>query len=197
VTKSVGLAEITAALAAGLTDLGESRVQEAREKSAALQSPSGVRPRWELVGHLQRNKVRAALDLFALLHAVDSLRLVAALAQEAERGARSVELLLEVNVSGEATKYGLRAEEVAEVLAAATRAPGLRVRGLMTMAPLVANPEEARGVFRALRELKDELNRRGAYPEPLTELSMGMTNDFEVAVEEGATVVRLGTALFG
>jgi len=196
VTKTVGPAEVAAVLAAGVSEIGENRVRDALSTAAAVRPPEGLRPRWHMVGHLQRNKVRAALELFEVVHSVDSARLLEALAAETARREQRLEVLLEVNVSGEESKYGLPAEAVAGVLERAAGHERLDVTGLMTMAPFVEDPEEVRGVFSRLRELRDELNRRAACPRPLVELSMGMTGDFEVAVEEGATIVRIGTALF-
>jgi pyridoxal phosphate enzyme (YggS family) len=171
--------------AAGLLDLGENRVQEAARKVEAL-AARAVRPRWHLIGHLQTNKVRDALRLFAILHSIDSVRL----AQEvSKRATTPVAVLLEVNVAQEATKFGFAPEEVSAALAQIAPLPNLDVRGLMTVAPLSDDPERARPVFRRLRELRDDLGLR--------DLSMGMTDDFEVAIEEGATLVRVGRAIFG
>lgn len=173
------------AIEADLEDLGENRVQEAAGKIDAL-SILGYRPRWHLVGHLQTNKAKTAAALFAIIQSVDSVRL----AQELSRRARKlVPILLEVNVAQEASKFGFAPQEVAAAAGAITSLPNLDLRGLMTVAPQTDEPEDVRPVFRELRELRDTVGLR--------ELSMGMTDDFEVAVEEGATIVRVGRAIFG
>jgi pyridoxal phosphate enzyme (YggS family) len=177
---------------AGLSDIGENRVQEAADKIPAVEA-LGPRPRWHLVGHLQRNKVKTALGLFDIIHSVDSLRLAEFISHHAGslplRREGPLPVLLEVNVTGEASKFGLRPEEIGWALEQIARLPGLTVQGLMTVAPLVDDPEEVRPVFRELRRLRDALGLR--------DLSMGMTDDFEVAIEEGATMVRIGRAIFG
>lgn len=196
VTKSRPPEAVEALASLGQTEIGENRVQEAAAKIPRVRARGGGDLRWHLVGHLQRNKAKKALELFEVIHSVDSVRLLEALGVQAGKAGRSPEILLEVNVSGEETKFGFRPEEVEEACRRARDLPSLRLRGLMTMAPFVDDPETVRPVFRALRELKDRLNGSGACPEPLTDLSMGMTQDFEVAAEEGATWVRVGTALF-
>lgn len=185
VSKTFPPEAIAEACRAGLTDIGENRVQEAQRKILPLES-QGLHPRWHLVGHLQTNKVKTALGLFAIIHSIDSLRLAEALSR---RAAQPVPVLLEVNVAGEASKFGLAPEEVAQAYRQITALPNLDVQGLMTVEPFVPDPEEVRPVFRRLRELRDELGLR--------ELSMGMTDDFEVAIEEGTTMVRIGRAIFG
>jgi pyridoxal phosphate enzyme (YggS family) len=178
--------------AVGIADAGESRIQEASAKLSEIRAELT----WHLVGHLQRNKVRAALSLFSLIHSVDSERLLDALARHAGEAGRRVPVLLQVNVSREGQKFGFEVEDVRAALAHAARNDDVEVTGLMGMAPWVSDPEEARPAFRALREIRDDANHGSWYREPLAELSMGMTNDFEIAVEEGATMVRVGTALF-
>ena len=187
ISKGFPVGAVVAAYEAGLADMGENRVQEAAAKVAAA-AAQGARPRWHLVGHLQRNKVKTALGLFDIIHSVDSLRLAEVISREAGAGA-PVPVLLEVNVAGEESKFGLAPDEVAVVLARARALPNVAVLGLMTVAPLAADAEEVRPVFRELRQLRDSLGLR--------ELSMGMTDDFEVAIEEGATLVRIGRAIFG
>ncbi|HEX77425.1 MAG TPA: YggS family pyridoxal phosphate-dependent enzyme [Dehalococcoidia bacterium] len=183
VTKSVAPWAIEAAFQAGVRHFGENRVQEARAKVEAL---SHLGLTWHMVGHLQTNKVKMALKLFAMIQSVDSVRLAQKLSQHAEG---PVPVLLQVNVAGEVTKSGFRPEEVARAAEEIARLPKLKVEGLMTIAPWVSDPETVRPVFRRLRELRDALG--------LEHLSMGMTDDFEVAVEEGATILRIGRALFG
>jgi hypothetical protein len=186
VTKSVSAAVAAALHELGVVHLGESRPQELWRKAAAL--PSSVV--WHLVGHLQRNKIERTLPLVQWVHSVDSLRLLDALEQEAAKQGRPVRVLLEVNASGEASKHGFAPEELPGLRPRLAELRHVHVSGLMTMAALEDDPERCRPTFRLLRQLRDRLG-----PE-LRELSMGMTNDFEVAVEEGATLVRIGTALF-
>jgi len=191
VTKNRPVEQIREVLECGPYVLGENRVQEALAKIPQL-PPETV---WHLIGHLQRNKAKFAVRHFALIHSLDSLRLAEALQRTAEAQDRTVEVLLEVNISGEASKFGLSPDEVEPLLAEIARSlDRLKVRGLMTMAPYVEDPETVRPVFRGLRQLRDRLAGEGY---DLPHLSMGMTNDYEVAVEEGATMVRIGTAIFG
>jgi hypothetical protein len=184
VSKTFPATLVAEACRAGLSDIGENRVQEGAAKIPKVEA-LGSRPRWHLVGHLQTNKVKTALGLFDIIHSVDSVRL----AEFISRHAENLPVLLEVNVAGEASKFGLRPEEMGWALEQIARLPGLAVQGLMTVAPLVDDPEEVRPVFRELRRLRDALGLR--------DLSMGMTDDFEVAIEEGATMVRIGRAIFG
>ncbi len=190
VTKGVDVARIREALASGITDLGENRVQEAIPKVAAV----GRALRWHMVGHLQRNKVRDAVSLFDVIQSLDSQRLAVEIS---ERAVRPIEVLLQVNVAGEAQKFGLPPEAVLAVAPDLVALPGLRIIGLMTIAPQANDPEEVRPVFRRLRELRDALAPLRSAQSPLTELSMGMSEDFDVAVAEGATIVRIGRAVFG
>lgn len=210
VTKTVGPEQVDAASRLGICDFGENRVQEARDKLAALaqgapHSPARERTlagrghgniRWHMVGHLQSNKARLATELFDMIQSVDSLGLAELLSRLALNSGKVVPLLLQVNVSQEASKYGFSVPELWSVFENIVGLPALDVRGLMTIAPLAATPEQVRPLFAATRELRDELQRRfpGA---SLPELSMGMTDDFEVAIEEGATMVRIGRAIFG
>ncbi len=182
---------VAAAAAAGQTIFGESRVQEAREKIP--QCPAGLK--WHYIGHLQKNKIRQALPLFDFFHSIDSEALARGLDRVAGETGRTVEGLLEVNIAGEESKFGFRPEELRSAWTALAALPHLRIRGLMTMAPYSENPEDARPVFRALRVLRDELQASSG--RPLEELSMGMSGDFAAAIEEGATLVRLGTSIFG
>ena len=206
VTKTHPVHVVRQAYKAGLREFGENRVGEAEAKIPAFEQVAPPEPpRWHMIGHLQRRKVRLALALFQLFHSVDSLRLAQRIERIAAEDEKVVPVLLEVNVSGEASKYGFELssakpekereaffEQVEQVLAL----PHLEIRGLMTMAPIVSDPEQARPVFVNLRTLRDTLSRRfpGA---DWRELSMGMTDDFEVAIEEGATMVRVGRAIFG
>ncbi len=190
VTKGFPVSVAVAAAQAGLVDLGENYVQEAREKVQAVPEAT-----WHLVGHLQRNKAREAVRLFPWIHSVDSLPLAEELSRRALQHGRTVRVLLQVNVAREPQKHGIPPEEAFALAQAVLRLPGLQLRGLMTIAPLSPDPEAVRWVFRDLYGLRDDLaDRLGV---PLPDLSMGMTEDFEVAVEEGATLVRIGRALFG
>ncbi|MBX3175412.1 MAG: YggS family pyridoxal phosphate-dependent enzyme [Gemmatimonadaceae bacterium] len=195
VTKTHGAEAVLAAEAAGIADVGENKVQEAVGKQVALREagtmPSGIR--WHLIGHLQTNKVKQ-LDRFDLLHALDRPRLADAVSEQAMRSERVFDVLMQVNVVGEESKGGYA---LADVQAAATRLrelSGLRVRGVMTMAPFDADEPTLRRVFRGAREARERLQDAGL---PAEELSMGMSGDYEIAVEEGATLLRLGTVLFG
>jgi pyridoxal phosphate enzyme (YggS family) len=190
VSKTVPVEVVREALAAGVTILGENRVQEARDKIAALPG----RATWHLVGHLQTNKARLAVQLFDLIHSLDSPRLAEALDRSAEQVGRVVRCLVEVNLGGEESKSGTTEEGVRPLLEAAARLAHLRIEGLMTVPPFLPEPEQVRPFFRRLRSLRDKLAGEGFR---LAELSMGMTHDFEVAIEEGATMVRIGTAIFG
>jgi pyridoxal phosphate enzyme (YggS family) len=200
VTKSVGPEAIRAVVAAGCADLAESRPQQLWQRAVefaggfALEGPAApIAVRWHLVGHLQRNKVRRTLPLTALIHSLDSLRLAAAINEDA---AAPVPVLLEVNVAGEAAKTGLPPEAVAPLLPALAALPRLAVRGLMCMAAWESTPAEARRQFAALRALRERLRADCPPQVVLDELSMGMSGDFEQAIAEGATIVRIGSALF-
>lgn len=196
VVKGVDPARVAAAIEIGLADLAENRVQEAMRRRDAL-GPTRDRATWHLIGTLQTNKVRQALELFEVIHSLDRWPLATEIARRAEGRGRLVRALLQVNVSGEASKRGLAPQEVEPFLERAGQLESLRIEGLMTIAPLVSDPEQVRPVFRRLRELRDRLARRRWPNADLRELSMGMSGDFTVAVEEGATLVRIGTALFG
>jgi pyridoxal phosphate enzyme (YggS family) len=185
VTKGVGTGAIRAAFDLGIRNFGENRVQEAEDKIAQL---SALRPTvaWHMVGHLQSNKAKLAVELFDIIHSVDSVSLAEILNRRLDD---ILPVLLEVNVSGEATKGGFSAVETGAAVEAIKQLSNLKVIGLMTVAPPVVDLEQVRPVFRKLRELRDSLG--------LEHLSMGMTDDFEVAIEEGATMVRIGRAIFG
>ena len=192
VTKTVGIEEVRILKDLGVTHIGENRVAEAARKQAELGGTLGLA--WHMIGHLQRRKVRDALPLFARIDSVDSPRLAREIDKRAAAQALTVPILLECNVSGETSKYGLSATDLPAALDAILPLEHLRVEGLMTMAPFVADPETVRPHFAALRALAEAARRRTALPLP--HLSMGMTQDFEVAIEEGATMVRVGSALF-
>ena len=191
VSKNQPPERIRAAAAAGLSLFGENRVQEAKSKIS--QCPASLR--WHMIGHLQSNKCRDAISLFSMIQSVDSLPLAVELNKWAGHFARTMPVLLEINIAGESSKFGCSPGELPAVLPQINALPRLEIHGLMTVAPYSPDPERIRPVFRRLRELKGECEKiLGA---PLPHLSMGMTGDFEVAVEEGATMIRLGSALFG
>lgn len=191
VAKTVGPAEVRKAIAAGIRDFGENRVQEFVGKHGLFPEV-----RWHFVGTLQSNKVQHVVGKACLIHSVDSVRLLERIDRVAQAMGIVQPVLLEVNVSGEPSKHGFAIEEVEEAVALGAKLPGVDVRGLMTMAPL-ARPESVRWVFRRLHDLFESLAAMRFNGVDLTELSMGMTNDFEVAIEEGATIVRIGRAIFG
>jgi len=192
VTKTVTLDRLKEAVAAGHTLFGENYVQEAKRKIAAL----GPGLTWHFIGHLQSNKAKAAVEVFDLIHSVDRLSLARSLEQAAARLGKVQNILLQVNLAGEESKSGSAPEDVQDLLREISKMPHLKVLGLMTMPPWLP-AEEVRPYFRALRELRDRLRDIQVVDRDLPELSMGMTGDFEVAVQEGATLVRIGTAIFG
>lgn len=191
VTKTVGVAEIQSAIAAGMRDFGENRAQEFVGKQALFPQMS-----WHFIGTLQSNKVKDVVGKAALIHSVDSSHLLERVASRAEQLEVVQSVLVQVNVSSEQSKHGVEPGEVRDLLVEASALPGVEVRGLMTMAPF-GRPEDARWVFRGLRELATSLSALRLNGVELEHLSMGMTNDFRVAVEEGATIVRIGRAIFG
>ncbi len=195
VTKTVGVGQIREAIDAGLRVFGENRVQEAREKISHLKSQvSSLKIGWHLIGHLQRNKAKHAVQLFDLIHSVDSIELAREISKSSEKIGKVQHVLVEVNLALEETKHGVDKRNLMPVLAEVASLKHLLLRGLMAIPPFSENPEEARRYFKGLRELRDAAQDRGI---SLPELSMGMSNDFEVAIEEGATMVRVGTAIFG
>ena len=195
VTKYASDEQIDALLATGHRDLGENRVQQLQQRARAL--PDDVR--WHMIGHLQRNKVKHVLPLVTMIHSVDSARLAKAIDQRAEHDGVVADVLLQVNISGEQRKFGAESEAAVPLAGQMSAMPHLRLRGVMTMAPYSDNPEDARPVFAACRklydQLRDQLDEDGRAG--FDTLSMGMTGDFEVAIEEGANVVRIGSAIFG
>lgn len=184
VTKTFPASDVDHAIAAGMTDVGENKVQEARDKKPLVTG----RARWHLIGHLQSNKVKDAVRLFNVLQAVDSAELAEKIARAAEAAGKRQEILLQVNVGGEEQKSGAAPAEVAQMVKRIGTLSGVRLSGLMAIPP-AGEAEETRRYFRDLRAMRDDLG--------LTELSMGMTDDFEVAIEEGATILRVGRAIFG
>jgi hypothetical protein len=200
VSKTFPIDRVLAAAAAGQRDFGENRVQEALQKQEALkrQDPSSETTiEWHLIGHLQSNKVRRATGAFACIHSVDSVDLLRRLDAVAAETGRRQDVLIQVDLAGEATKFGAQAEDAERIVEAGTACQAVSVRGLMLMPPWFDDAEQVRPFFRRLREFRDRLLGRGAPATMLRELSMGMSHDFEVAIEEGATMVRVGTAIFG
>lgn len=188
VTKTRSIDEIREAIACGATDIGENYVQEAEDKFAEI----GSAARWHMIGHLQRNKARHVVEFFSLIHGVDSVELAREIGRRAEAIGKRVDVLVEVGISGEATKFGVDPAATLELVSNIAQVSGIKVCGLMGMAPFMENPLDTRPFFSTLKELWDKLP-----DEQRLYLSMGMTSDFEVAIEEGANMVRIGTAIFG
>lgn len=194
VTKTFGVEKIRAAVEAGIKDIGENFVQELREKRQVLDDPS---IRWHFVGHLQSNKVKYIADYIHLIHSLDHRSVAEEVDKRGAKNGRVLDVLVEVNTSGEKSKFGLQPESTVEFVKSIAGLRNLKVKGLMTIGPFLPDPEDSRPAFRTLREVRDEVARSGIENVEMTELSMGMTNDFEVAIEEGATMIRIGTAIFG
>jgi pyridoxal phosphate enzyme (YggS family) len=192
-SKSQTSESIRAALAAGLSLIGENYVQEAQEKKKIIAETA----EWHMIGHLQRNKVKTAVELFDMIETVDSLALARALDQEGKKRGKVVRTLIEINQAGENSKSGIAPQELAPLLAGVANLQHIVVEGLMTVPPMQDDPEGARRYFRALRQLGESFRDFAAGNIRMKELSMGMSDDFVVAIEEGATIVRIGTALFG
>ncbi len=193
VTKTIPVERIKEAINAGIIDIGENRIQELLEKRNSIKDV-----RWHFVGHLQTNKVKYLVDFVYLIHSVDSLKLALEIDKRARKINRVIDVLIEVNTSGEKTKYGVKPDEVLELIKQISESCDfVRVQGLMTVAAFLPNSEDVRPMFRLLRELRDEIAKFNFKNVKMKHLSMGMSNDFEVAVEEGATLVRIGTAIFG
>ena len=190
ITKTLGSETIRDAISEGITEIGENRVQEATWKFPEVEEEF----KKHLVGHLQTNKVKKALELFDVIHSVDSLKIASKIAKH---GAGGKELLLEVNTSGESTKFGVDPDSVLNVLSEISETTGLNMSGLMTIGPHTDNEDEIRTAFKLLKQLYDEVAKSGIEGMEMSGLSMGMTNDFEIAIEEGATMIRIGRALFG
>jgi PLP dependent protein len=193
VTKTVDHDRIREAIAAGAAICGENRVQEGKEKIEAL----GRTAIWHLIGHLQKNKAKYAVKLFDLIHSVDNIELAKELDRQAEKIEKVQNVLIEVNIAGEASKAGMAVREAPALVREIARFRNLSVQGLMTMPPWSVSPEESRPFFRILRELAEAIAKENLPHASMQELSMGMSGDFEVAIEEGATLVRVGTAIFG
>jgi len=192
VTKEATLSEIEEVLALGVKDIGENRVQDALVKYKAI----GNRAIWHLIGHLQTNKVKDAVKIFSLIHSVDSVRLAREIDAQAKRIDKIQDILIQVNASGEASKFGVAPDEASKLFKEVALSPNISISGLMTIAPEVDDPEKARPCFRKLREIGEMLAEILDTRYEIRDLSMGMTNDFEVAIEEGSTMVRVGRAIF-
>ena len=190
VSKTVEASRIQEAIETGVSILGENYVQEAQKKIEEIGRPVA----WHFIGHLQTNKAKYAIRLFEMIHSLDSLPLAEELNRRAEQGGQVAKVMIEVNISGEATKFGTDEEKVFSIARGILNLNHLSLEGLMTMPPYFDSPEMSRPYYIKLRELKEKMIREGI---PLKELSMGMSNDFEIAIEEGATYVRVGTAIFG
>ncbi|MBA3063381.1 YggS family pyridoxal phosphate-dependent enzyme [bacterium] len=193
VTKTATIEQIKEAISAGVKIIGENKVQEGKEKYQILSADI----EWHLVGHLQTNKVKYAIEIFDFIHSVDSIKLAKEIDRRSLQFGMITNVLVEVNVSGEETKYGIKSEEVEPFLKEISEFSRIKVRGLMTIAPIAEDKEEVRPYFRKLRELSKEIKSKNIKNVKMDYLSMGMTDDFEVAIEEGANMVRIGRGIFG
>lgn len=194
VSKTMPESKVSEAIQAGAVILGESKVQEARQKIARI---GRRKAQWHFIGHLQQNKVKYLFDLFDLIHSVDSVKLAEAIHQAALSRQAAMPVLVQVNISGEASKFGVPRESLQKTLVCLSKFANLRVQGLMTIPPYHPDPEKSRPYFAQLRELRDRMAKENIDHISLKELSMGMSSDFAVAIEEGATLARVGTAIFG
>jgi PLP dependent protein len=194
VSKTFGWEVLRRAVDAGQQDFGENYVQELSEKRRALNDP-GIR--WHYIGHLQSNKAKSIIDYVHLIHSVDNEHLAQELDRRAEKANRTVDILLEVHTTGEATKFGVLPAKAVEMAKAISNLKNVRIQGLMTMGPFSDDPNDSRPSFRQLTDLKQRMDQEGIENVSMRHLSMGMTHDFQVAIEEGATIVRIGTAIFG
>ena len=193
VTKTATLEQIKEAINEGVKIIGENKVQEAKKKYQVLTTEV----KWHLIGHLQTNKVKYAVEIFDLIHSVDSIKLAKEIDKRSVQFKKIIDVLIEVNISGEETKYGYNPEKVEAFLKEISEFSGIRVRGLMTIAPISKNKEEVRPYFRRLRELSERIRDKNIKNIKMDYLSMGMTDDFEIAIEEGANMVRIGRGIFG
>ena len=193
VSKTKPVSDIYEIIETGIKDYGENKVQEMCDKMEIIQEPLN----WHMIGHLQRNKVKYIVDKAKLIQSVDSLRLAQQISQEAIKKEVEVDILIEVNVAEEASKFGLSTEEVIQMIEAIAKLPAVHIKGLMTVAPFTDNPEDNRPYFRNLKQLAVDIDGKNIDNVTMSVLSMGMTGDYEVAIEEGATMVRVGTGIFG
>lgn len=193
VTKTVDVPQIEEAITAGITAIGENRVQEVRKKYPEVTLPV----EWHLIGHLQTNKVKYIIDKVDLIHSLDRFSLAEEISKRAQQAGRIMPVLVQVNVAEEESKFGLKVEETEDFIRQVSQLEGISIQGLMTIAPYVEDPEEVRPVFRKLKELSEEIQGKALPKVEMKYLSMGMSNDYEVAIEEGANLIRIGTAIFG
>lgn len=193
ITKTVDVELINEAIEAGIRVVGENRVQEAWRKFQEV----GEKVHWHMVGHLQTNKVKRVLQFADMIHSVDSVYLAREIQTQAKKLERTIEILIQVNTSGEESKFGLEPEATIGAIEEVSTLPNLKIKGLMTIGAFLPNPEDVRPCFKLLHDLKDRVNERGITSVEIGTLSMGMTNDYEIAIEEGSTMVRVGTAIFG
>ncbi len=193
VSKTIDVPRIKEAVACGMTSLGENKVQEIMDKY----EPMGEGIKWHLIGHLQTNKVKYIIDKVELIHSVESIKLAEEISKRAVAKGVTANILLEVNVAGEESKFGIKPEECEQMVREISVMPNIVIKGLMTVAPAVENEEENRKYFRQMKQLLVDINSKKIDNVNMTELSMGMTGDYEVAIEEGATIVRIGTGVFG
>ena len=193
ITKTVDVEQINEAIEAGIRVVGENRVQEAWRKFQEV----GEKVHWHMVGHLQTNKVKRVLQFADMIHSVDSVYLAREIQTQAKKLDRTIEILIQVNTSGEESKFGLEPEATIGAIEEVSTLPNLKIKGLMTIGAFLPNPEDVRPCFKLLHDLKDRVNERGITSVEIGTLSMGMTNDYEIAIEEGSTMVRVGTAIFG
>jgi len=197
VSKGRPLGQIEEVIAAGITDIGENRVREALIKyNSILHTPYSILPKWHMVGHLQTNKVKDAVRIFDLIQSVDSLHVSLKIDEQAKKLNKIQDILVQIKSSFEATKSGLKPDEAIKTIEEIAKLKNINIRGLMAIAPIMDNPEKTRPYFRILRELKDRINELRVTSYELRVLSMGMTDDFEVAIEEGSNMVRIGRAIF-
>lgn len=197
VSKTFSADHVRAALAAGQVDFGENKVQEGLGKAAEIAADGSPQPRWHLIGHLQSNKAKKAAAVFSAIHSVDSVDLVRRIDAAAAAAGTAPDLLIQADLAGESTKFGANPSGIPAIVQSALDCRAARLRGLMVVPPWSDNPEDVRPWFRRLRELRDGLVAAGTPASSLAELSMGMSHDFEAAIEEGSTMVRVGTAIFG
>jgi len=193
ITKTATVEQIREAIEAGIEFIGENKVQEAQKKYIQINLPV----EWHMVGHLQTNKVKYAVEIFDLIHSVDSIKLAQEIDKRSRQFNKITDILIEVNVSGEISKYGIKPDKLENILREISVLSAVKVRGLMTIAPIVKQQEEARPYFRRLRELSEKIKTLKIQNVEMKYLSMGMTNDFEIAIEEGSNLLRIGRAIFG
>lgn len=206
VTKGVNVSQIQGIIAEGVTDIGENRIQEARQKyniinqskeNVTQENNTNYNCQWHLIGHLQRNKVKTALEIFSLIHSVDSIRLYKEISDRSIDKESPTKVLLQVNTTGEVSKFGIAVDEVLSFIEDAHTYPNVEICGLMTIGIFSSSPEDNRPVFELLRKMSENIEKQKFQGVYMQYLSMGMTNDFEIAIEEGANIVRIGTAIFG